>query len=205
MLGSLRSILGFLFFFAIYLNCGQNTAQSQTRPTFGAYRQMWTNLDPNIGGLAALTNTTYNPNWPDNPVPAYTRVYASFETEANTGINFYGQRMRALVVPPMDGNYTFWISSDDNSDVFLSTDESPLNKRLIAAVAGWTSSREWTKEPNQQSAAIPMRAGRRYYIEAIMQQGAGGDNLAVRWQLPGGTFEEPIPGSSPSGTAYHSL
>src|SRR5207245_9473841 len=92
------------------------------------------------------------------------------------------------------------ISSDDTSDLFLSTDESPLNKRLIAGVAGWTSSREWTKEPNQQSAAIPMRAGRRYYIEAIMQQGAGGDNLAVRRQLPGGAFDEPLPGSSPSGT-----
>ena len=26
-----------------------------------------------------------------------------------------------------------------------------------------------------------------------MKQGGGGDHLSVRWQLPGGTIEEPIP------------
>ncbi len=36
-------------------------------------------------------------------------------------------------------------------------------------------------------------AGQRYYIEALMKEGGGGDNLAVRWQLPNATIEEPIP------------
>lgn len=177
-----------------------NTPPPPPNP-FGVYRELWSNLNPSVGNnLAALTNTAYNPSWPDNPDPTYTRTYNVFEADANTGMNYYGQRMRALVVPPLDGNYTFWISSDDTSDLFLSTDESPANKRFIAGVAGWTSSRQWNAEPDQQSVAIPMRAGRRYYLEAIMQQGAGGDNLAVRWQLPGGAFEEPLPGSSASGT-----
>jgi hypothetical protein len=168
---------------------------------FGAFRELWSNLDPNVGNtLDALTNTAYNPNWPDNPDPAYTRTYDVFEADANTGMNYYGQRMRAFVVPPTNGNYTFWIASDDSSDLFLSTDESPLNKQLISWVATWTSSREWTKEPNQQSAPVPLQAGRRYYLEAIMQQGAGGDNLAVRWQIPDGSFEEPIPSAGPLGT-----
>ncbi|MDB6030146.1 MAG: hypothetical protein JWM16_484, partial [Verrucomicrobiales bacterium] len=55
--------------------------------------------------------------------------------------------------------------------------------------------REWTKEANQVSSPIALVGGRRYYIEALMKEGAGGDNLAVRWQLPNGTIEEPIPGS----------
>jgi hypothetical protein len=71
----------------------------------------------------------------------------------------------------------------------------------IASVAGWASSREWTKEANQKSAPIALAAGQRYYIEALMKEGQGGDNLAVRWQLPNGTIEEPIPASrlSPYG------
>lgn len=172
----------------------------QNQAPYGVYRELWTNLNPNIGTLSVLTNTTYNPNWPNSPNPAYTRVYTNFEADANTGMNDYGQRMRAFVVPPTDGNYTFWVASDDNSDLFLSTDESPLNKHLIAWVATWTASREWTKEPNQQSAPVPLQGGRRYYLEAIMQQGTGGDNLAVRWQIPDGTFEEPLPSFSPAGT-----
>ena len=145
-----------------------NTPPPPPNP-FGVYRELWSNLDPSVGNnLAALTNTAYNPSWPDNPDPSYTRNYDVFEADANTGMNYYGERMRALVVPPLDGTYTFWISSDDTSDLFLSTDESPLNKRLIAGVAGWTSSRQWNTEPGQQSAAIPLRGGRRYYLEAIM-------------------------------------
>ena len=44
------------------------------------------------------------------------------------------------------------------------------------------------------------QAGRRYYVEAIMQQGGGGDNLAVRWQLPNGNFEEPLSATNSVGT-----
>src|SRR5437868_10707383 len=129
--------------------------------TFGVYRELWTNLDPSPGNtLDALTNTTWNPNWPDNPDPSYTTVYDTFEADSNIGVNYYGQRMRAFVVPPVDGAYTFWIASDDSSDLFLSTDEDPVNKQLIAGVATWTASREWSKEANQQSTSIPLRAGR---------------------------------------------
>src|SRR6185503_10348520 len=57
----------------------------------------------------------------------------------------------------------------------------------------WTASREWTKEATQQSAQQSLIAGQKYYIEALMKEGIGGDNLAVRWQLPNATFEAPIP------------
>ncbi len=168
---------------------------------FGVYRELWPGLDPSLGDtLDALTNTLYNPNWPDNPDPNYTQVYTNFEAGVNTGMYYYGQRMRAFVVPPLSGSCVFWIASDDTSELFLSSDETPSNKAPIAWVNTWTSSREWTKEPNQQSGPLPLEAGRRYYIEAIMQQGGGGDNLAVRWRLPDGTIEEPIPAVGSTGT-----
>ena len=41
------------------------------------------------------------------------------------------------------------VVSDDNSELWLSTDQSPANKVRIAHVPGWTSSRLWTKYPEQ--------------------------------------------------------
>ena len=34
-------------------------------------------------------------------------------------------------------------------------------------------------------------AGRRYYIEALQKEATGSDYVAVRWQLPGGVWENP--------------
>jgi uncharacterized repeat protein (TIGR03806 family) len=169
-------------------------------PIFGVYRELWTGLSTGSGNtLSVLTNTTLNTNWPGNPAAGYTKIYTNFETESATGMNNYGQRLRAFIIPPTNGNYTFWIASDDSSELFLSSDENPTNSSYVANVNVWTNPREWTKEPNQQSSLIPLQAGRRYYLEAIMQQGSGGDGLSVRWQLPDGTFEEPIPATNSAG------
>lgn len=169
-------------------------------PIFGVYRELWTGLDWSMNSLVALTNTSYNPNWPDNPDPAYTHLFNGFETEVTSGMNYYGQRLRAFVVPPTNGNYTFWIASDDSSELFVSTDETPANEMAVASVSTWTNFREFSKEANQQSAPIYLQAGKRYYVEALMQQGDGGDNLTVQWQLPDGTIELPLASGSTAGT-----
>src|SRR2546427_3640404 len=143
----------------------------------------------NIGGNA-ISDLTSNPSFPDSL--GLETIQPTFEAPSEFNDN-YGQRMRALLLPPTNGNYVFWIASDDNGALYLSTTEDPAQKVQIATVNTWTSSREWTKETNQQSAPIPLAAGRRYYIEALQKEGQGGDNLAVRWQLPTGVIEEPIP------------
>ena len=118
-----------------------------------------------------------------------------FEMPTNVADN-YGVRMRGYVCPPFTGNYKFWISSDDNGALYLSTDNNEANKNLIASVPGWTNSREWNKFPEQQSVDIYLVAGNKYYIEALMKEQGGGDNLAVGWQLPNGTLERPIGGGA---------
>lgn len=142
-----------------------------------------------IGG-GAVADLTSHPNFPNTS--SLETIQPTFEAPSEFAEN-YGQRMRALLLPPTTGNYVFWIATDDGGALFLSTTENPAQRTQIAAVAGWTSSREWTKEPGQQSAAIPLVGGQRYYIEALQKEGGGGDNLAVRWQLPSGVIEEPIP------------
>ncbi len=140
--------------------------------------------------------------YPDNPTST-NFVSNFFEAPVDTADN-YGQRMHGYVVPPVTGNYTFWIASDDNGELWLSTDETPANQQLIARVTSWTSSREWTKEANQQSAPIFLEAGRAYYIAALQKEGGGGDNLAVRWLRPDAVDEGPIPGTHllPFGTSF---
>jgi hypothetical protein len=116
-----------------------------------------------------------------------------FEAPTNVADN-YGQRIKGYLCPPATGNYVFWIASDDNSELWLSTNDVPANKQKIASVNDWTFPREWTKYPSQQSTSINLNVGQKYYIEALHKEGAQGDNLAVGWQLPDGTLERPIPG-----------
>ncbi|MCW5552947.1 MAG: lamin tail domain-containing protein [Verrucomicrobiae bacterium] len=161
------------------------TANAQSA---GILREVWLN----IGGTA-VADLTNNPAFPNNP--SLENVVTDLFESPTDVYEDYGQRLRALITAPSTGNYRFWMASDDGGQLFLSTTDSPANRQLIAWVSGWTSSREWTREANQQSALIPLVAGQRYYIEAMMKEGGGGDNLAVRWQLPNGTMEEPIPAS----------
>ncbi|MGA2068975.1 MAG: lamin tail domain-containing protein, partial [Thermoguttaceae bacterium] len=158
--------------------------------------QVWDNLDSGTT-INDLTSPPLNPDYPNDPT--YTSDLTSFEAPYNTGVSDYGQRVQGYLYPPTTGNYVFWIASDDNSQLWLSTTSSPANAVEIASVSSWTSYREWTTYSSQQSAAIPLVAGQRYYIEALMKQAGVGDNLSVAWMPPGGT-SVPILGSALSVT-----
>ena len=122
-----------------------------------------------------------NPNYPNNPSSYEWR--SSFLGPVNRSDNF-GTRVRGYLYPPADGNYTFWIYSDDHSRLWLSTNDDPANKKLICEVNGYTAADEWTKFPEQKSSPITLKAGQRYYIEALHRDGTGGDNLGVGWGGP---------------------
>ncbi len=156
--------------------------QESSAATLGSgeiMREWWTGISGTT--LSSLTN---NANYPYNP-SGRDRL-TSFETPTNWADN-YGTRVRGYLYAPVTGQYRFWIAGDDNSQLLLSTDETPAKARAIASVPEWTDARQWTKYTQQQSALIPLEAGKRYYIEALMKEGTGGDNLAVAWQIPGGT------------------
>jgi len=139
-------------------------------------REYWLNIAGN-----AVSDLTNNPNFPTNP--SGSGRIPTFESPVNFGLN-YGERVRGFITAPATGTFTFWIASDDDSDLFVSTDATEANKALVASVVGWTNPRQWDVYPSQQSAGINLTAGQRYYIEALHKQGGGGDNLAVGWALP---------------------
>ena len=133
----------------------------------------------------SVANLTNSVGFPGNPT-SESILTDFFEAPTDMEDN-YGQRLRALLLPPVTGNYVFWIASDDASTLLLSTDDTPAQVKAIASVIGWTSSREWTKNTNQKSSQIPLTAGRSYYIEALMKEGSEG----IIWPCNGNCPMEP--------------
>jgi hypothetical protein len=135
----------------------------------------------NITG-STVKNLTRNVNYPKSP--DLTDYRTLFEIETDVQDNF-GTRMRAYLCPPFTGDYTLYIASDDNGQLWLGTNTNPATRSLQASVPGWTNSRIWNVYTSQKSSPIHLIAGTKYYIEALMKEATGGDNLAVGWTLPG--------------------
>lgn len=141
--------------------------------------EIWHNV---TGGISSI---------PVGTTPTVSRTVGDFELAQDYG-DSYGSRARGFICAPYTGNYTFWIASDDDSELWLSTDANPANKRKIANLAGATALRNWYYSSSQQSAPIALVAGQKYYIESLHRDGGGDDNCSVGWQLPSGEYERPI-------------
>lgn len=151
-------------------------------------RDYWTN----IGTGNYVTDLTTNTNYPNNPTGV--TFPTSFEGPTDWA-ETYGTRMYGYLHAAETGSYTFYIASDDYSELWLSTNDNPVNKVRIAYINAWTPSRAWSWYPSQTSSPINLVAGQRYYIEALHKEGAGGDNLAVGYKTPSNATITVIPGA----------
>ena len=166
-------------------------------------REVYTNIP--YGTVAALTN---DPKFPDHP--DLVEVVPSFEAPSFWDDN-YGQRLVGYLLPPATGNYVFYISSDDQGLLYLSPDENPAHKAVIAREDTWSPARTWngnsfSTRTNAANISAPIRleARRSYYVEALHKEAGGGDSLGVAWQLPGES-QPPSDGSPPIGGEFLSL
>ncbi|HYG35624.1 MAG TPA: leucine-rich repeat domain-containing protein, partial [Clostridia bacterium] len=163
----------------------------------------------NVPG-SKLSELISHPTFPGSP--DIVSVLSSFET-AFTGRAYYGERISGFLVPPQSGNYVFYLCSDDESLLYLSTDANPLNKVQIAHEPTWNNPREWGFAANNQydrgnppsnvSSPISLEAGRPYYVEVLHKQHNGGDNVGVAWQLPGAAA--PTNGAPPIASQFFGL
>jgi hypothetical protein len=141
-----------------------------------------------IGGVlpADLRASPKFPNFPD-----VVRLVPGFELNG-FGDN-YGGRIKGFFTPTTSGNHVAYLAADDGAELWISTDDSEANLRLVALEPVWANSREWTGGANRAdgvlvdpaqiapniSVPIPLVAGTRYYVEIIWKEGGGGDHGAA--------------------------
>ncbi len=134
--------------------------------------------------------------------PDFSVTTPGFEISTNneSGDN-YVERVSGFFIPPTTDTYIFWCNSDDYCDLFVSTDSSPLNKRLVAQELAWSAAFNWTGDDGAAADAwlkrsdqftdwttglqypngIRLVAGQKYYMEVIHYEGGGGDNVEVTY------------------------
>ena len=62
------------------------------------------------------------------------------------------------------------MASDDSSELWLSTDDDPANKVVLASVNGWTGPEVWDKFTTQKSVAVSLSAGSVHYLEVLVKK-----------------------------------
>ena len=126
----------------------------------GATLESWVDIEgETIGDLTSGTN--YFLSQPNTTERLWTLL------EAPNGIfsDNYGRRMKGWLIPPVTGNYTFWVASNNAGELWLSTDDNPANKVLVCKNMLATYSRAWEWFPQQKSLPTTLVKGQAYYFE----------------------------------------
>ncbi len=159
-----------------------------TIPGLGtATAERWNNI--NGTALSALKS---DPRYPNNPDVVETVTRFAWD---GPDTDNYGGRIEAWLYVPVTGDYTFWINTDDNGELWLSTDDDSSNIRLIARETGYTNLNVWNTG-EEQSQPIRLAGGEKYYIMALWKEGGGGDHCQVAWRGPGISTITVIPGTN---------
>jgi PA14 domain/Polysaccharide deacetylase len=130
-----------------------------------------------------LTDLTTDTRYPLRPTRTELMSNISGFQRGDLGNN-YGERVYGYLVPKTTGAYTFTVTGDDDTELWLSTDNNPATKRKIASFTGYTTATQFTKYPGQKSAAITLTAGKSYYLEVLHIGITGVDMFKIYWQTP---------------------
>ncbi|EDO32659.1 predicted protein [Nematostella vectensis] len=134
---------------------------------FGVLKEFWDGIIPDT--VEALKVDSRFP-----ATPSVSVSIADFEDSGGRGNN-YGQRLTAYFVAPETGNYTFYMSCDDQCELSISTDHHVINARKIIWIASWTGfrnrlhkgtsySRIQSRDINKQSRPIHFILSRNHVI-----------------------------------------
>ncbi len=151
--------------------------------TGGLWREFYGGISG--GSVSNLTSNAKFPNFADTsgPIPS-----AAAPTNA---ADDYGQRWTGWITPAITGSYRFFLASDDDSELWLGTNELPASATRILSLFGYSGEKQWNGR--SPSGWVSMTAGTRYYIEVLHKEGGGGDHLALAWQRSG--TPNPVNGS----------
>jgi hypothetical protein len=167
----------------------------------GVVLQSTYNFIPGSG----VSNLTSSSAYPDSPTSSVGLTNGLAEQVGVT--NDFGASIEGYIDAPLTGQYTFWIASADDSQLWLSTDSTAGNAVLIAQNVGAVGVQNYHVKPAQQSASISLTEGQKYFFQVLHKSGlTSPSHCSVAWALPNGTIEAPISANhlwplAPSSTA----
>lgn len=139
-----------------------------------------------------VTQLTGSPNYPNNP--SQTAVLGVFDTRTifpTDDKGDYGARIRGVFIPPVSGNWLFYLRTYQRGVVYLNPDGlDPAGAVEILRESTGNEPRNWDKftSPIQS-----LRAGQGYYIEAQYKADtSGADVIKVAARLAGTGFPQPV-------------
>ena len=139
----------------------------------GLYRQFWNNTSENFPSLLSNVNPTFTIN-------QATTTITRNENENNSTRS----RMWGLFRAPTTGNYTFFLSSDDGAQVFLSNSTNPQFVKRIINFGSYLYVKQYYLYASSVSAPIPLVANQSYYFEIWHYQGGGSSHFEMGVQVP---------------------
>ncbi len=92
-----------------------------------------------------------------------------------------GHSISGYVVVATTGTYRFFISSDDEGTLRLSTSGDPATATRVAWLTNFTERSNWTADASQATAPVDLVAGQIVWLEAFNRDRGGPDHLQVGW------------------------
>jgi hypothetical protein len=145
-----------------------------------------------------VPDLTGNPIYPNAPMTNGSS--SSFDTTPITGGDLrnkgygalgdnYGDSLSGWITPTVSGDYTFFLNTDDASELWLSGTADPAGASLIAY--DLTCCHPFQEKTNVNvtytSDPVPLVKDQSYFIRALHTEGGGGDYLRVAWRIAGAT------------------
>ena len=141
-------------------------------------------------GLEVDTLTS-SPDYPDNAFQRATiGIFDSRAVFPDDMQEQYGSRIRGAFVPPVSGNWVFFLRTYDRGVVYLNpngTDPGGIEEILRESTGN--DPRNWDKFTSQP---FFLRAGQGYYIESLQKADTGADVIKVAARLVGTGFPLPV-------------
>ena len=126
--------------------------------------------------------------------PTFSESLTQLEGVNNDG-DYFGTWIRGYIQAPETGEFTFFISSDDGGEFWLSSNSSAGNKALIAQETACCAPLFSGARLEERSGTATLEKGSSYYFEIFHKENTGGSSIIAGWRTPSGV-EEIIPGRS---------
>ena len=134
-------------------------------------------------GNSSLADFLTDPRYPMRPEMVDFVPAAEAPPEAvRTFFNAYfgsGQRFTGWIVPPVTGEFQFWVSASKESDLRLSTDDSQSGLRVVSQTRGSISQYLWENTLGQN--VIRLEGGKRYFVEGRHKFFGSDERYAIGW------------------------